>query len=75
MALIVVTDVFCDSCDEVWIEGPAGPRMDGKMARENARRRGWTINRNGDFCPDCARAAERPDRAALEATEPGDRTE
>jgi len=59
MSITVSSDVFCDGdgCS-IWVEGVTGPRSDAVNARKNAKRRyGWTITRNGDFCPPCA--AER----------------
>lgn len=60
MSLLVTTDISCDGEDCLeWVSGYSGLRVNGEVARVQARQSGWMqIRHEGrmiDLCPDCYR--------------------
>lgn len=61
MSIVLTTDVFCDHPDCGDWEGGVvtGRRSKAKEARAYAKRNGWSISRQGDFCPRHVPASDR----------------
>lgn len=59
MSLTITTDIMCDRCSQ-WDRNVSvtGPRTNARLARKRAARRGWSITRGLELCPDCVKATE-----------------